>query len=71
MKNYEARPLRMFFERVQHRRGKKIAIVALARKLLTIAYGVLSPKTSAIKLLFPKKVLEMLLNSVYYKFAKQ
>lgn len=45
MKNYEARPLRMFFERVQHRRGKKIAIVALARKLLTIAYGVLSSKT--------------------------
>jgi transposase len=45
MKSYEARPLKMFFERVRHRRGKKIAIVALARKLLTIAYGVLSSKT--------------------------
>ena len=41
MKSYEAQPLRMFFERVKQRRGKKIAIVALARKLLTIAYGVL------------------------------
>lgn len=41
MKSYEARPLRLFFERIRQRRGKKIAIVALARKLLTIAYGVL------------------------------
>jgi transposase len=41
MKSYEARPLRQFFERVMKKRGKKIAIVALARKLLTIAYGVL------------------------------
>jgi transposase len=45
MKSYEARPLRMFFERIKQRRGKKIAIVALARKLLTIAYGVLRTKT--------------------------
>jgi transposase len=45
MKSYEARPLRMFFERVRQRRGKKIAIVALARKLLTIAYGVLRTQT--------------------------
>jgi len=45
MKSYEARPLRMFFERVRQRRGKKIAIVALARKLLTIAYGVLRTET--------------------------
>jgi transposase len=41
MKSYEAKPLRMFFERIRQRRGKKIAIVALARKLLTVAYGVL------------------------------
>jgi transposase len=45
MKSYEARPLRMFFERVRQRRGRKIAIVALARKLLTIAYGVLRTQT--------------------------
>lgn len=36
-----ARPLRAFYERVMRRRGKKIAIVAVARKLLTTAYGVL------------------------------
>lgn len=41
MKSFESRPLREFFERLVKRRGKKIAIVALARKLLTIAYGVL------------------------------
>lgn len=41
MKSYGARPLREFFERIRRRRGKKIAVVALARKLLTIAYGVL------------------------------
>lgn len=45
MKSYEARPLRLFFERVRHRRGKKIAVVALARKLLTIAYKVLRTQT--------------------------
>jgi transposase len=45
MKSYEARPLRLFFERIRQRRGKKIAIVALARKLLTIAYGVLKTQT--------------------------
>jgi transposase len=45
MKSYEARPLKDFFERVRQRRGKKIAIVALARKLLTIAYGVLRTQT--------------------------
>lgn len=44
MKSYEARPLREFFERIKRRRGKKIAVVALARKLLTIAYGVLMTK---------------------------
>jgi transposase len=41
MKSYDSRPLRDFFERVMKKRGKKIAVVALARKLLTIAYGVL------------------------------
>jgi transposase len=45
MKRYEARPLKEFFERIQKRRGKKIAVVALARKLLTIAYGVLKAGT--------------------------
>ena len=44
MKSYEAKPLRAFFERIKKRRGKKIAIVALARKLLTVVYGVLSTK---------------------------
>jgi transposase len=52
MKSYEARPLRIFFERIRQRRGKKIAIVALARKLLTTAYGVL--KTQA---MYDPKVL--------------
>jgi len=44
MRSYGARPLREFFERIMKRRGKKIAIVAVARKLLTIAYGVLKSK---------------------------
>lgn len=46
MKSYEARPLKEFFERIKKRRGKKIAVVALARKLLTIVYGVLKSKTA-------------------------
>jgi transposase len=46
MRSYGARPLREFFERIRKRRGKKIAIVAVARKLLTIAYGVLKSKTA-------------------------
>lgn len=41
MRSAGARPLRGFFERIERKRGKKIAIVALARKLLTTAYGVL------------------------------
>ncbi len=45
MKNYASRPLREFFERIKKRRGKKIAVVALARKLLTVAYGVLRTKS--------------------------
>lgn len=40
-KSAGARPLKEFYERIEKRRGKKRAIVALARKLLTIAYGVL------------------------------
>lgn len=44
MKRLEAKPLRAFFERIKKRRGKKIAIVALARKLLTVVYGVLNRK---------------------------
>jgi transposase len=41
MKSAAAIPIKMFYERVMKKRGKKIAIVAVARKLLTIAYGVL------------------------------
>ena len=46
MKSYEAGPLKEFYERIKKRRGKKIAIVALSRKLLTIAYGVLKTKSA-------------------------
>jgi len=38
---HDAAPIREFFERIEKRRGKKRAVVATARKLLTIAYGVL------------------------------
>lgn len=41
MKSPAAKPLRDFYERVMRKRSKKIAVVALARKLLTTAYGVL------------------------------
>lgn len=41
MKSASARPLKQFYIRVMKKRGKKIAVVALARKLMTIAYGVL------------------------------
>jgi transposase len=41
MKSQGAKPLQQFYTRVCHRRGKKIAVVAVARKLLTTAYGVL------------------------------
>ena len=46
MKIYQARPLKDIFERIKQRRGKKIAVVVLASKLLTIAYGVLKNKTA-------------------------
>jgi transposase len=45
MKTAGSRPLREFFARVEKARGKKRALVALARKLLTIAYGVLRSKS--------------------------
>lgn len=41
MKSHGAKPLQQFYARIAQRRGKKIAVVALARKLLTTAYGVL------------------------------
>jgi transposase len=41
MVRHDAAPIREFFERIEKRRGKKRAVVATARKLLTIAYGVL------------------------------
>lgn len=44
-KTLGAKPLREFYERIEKRRGKKIAVVALARKLLTTSYGVLKGKT--------------------------
>jgi transposase len=39
------RPLRTWFNRVARRRGKKTAVVALARRLLVIAYHLLSEET--------------------------
>jgi transposase len=41
-----ARPLQQWCERVAKRRGKKTAIVALARKLLTIAFHLLREQTT-------------------------
>ncbi len=40
-KNHAAKPLYDFFKRIEKKRNKKIAVVALARKLLTTTYGVL------------------------------
>jgi len=40
-KNPDSKPLRDFFERISKKRGKKKAMVALARKLIVVAYGVL------------------------------
>jgi transposase len=40
------RPLRIWFNRVAHRRGKKTATVALARRLLVIAYHLLRDGTA-------------------------
>lgn len=41
MKSQGAKPLHQFYARIAKRRGKKIALVALARNLVTTAYGVL------------------------------
>jgi len=46
MKSYSAAPLKAFHQRVMRKRGKKIAVVAVARKLLTIAYGVLKHRVA-------------------------
>jgi transposase len=45
-KSPATRPLRTWFNRVARRRGKKTATVALARRLLVIAYHVLRDKTT-------------------------
>lgn len=45
MKTLGSKPLREFYQRIEKRRGKKIAVVALARKLLTTSYGVLKSGT--------------------------
>ena len=42
-KSYKACPLKIFFEQILQRRGKKTAVVSLARKLRTIAYN--EPRT--------------------------
>jgi len=41
----ETQPLRTWFNRIAKRRGKKTALVALARKLLVIAYHLLKAET--------------------------
>lgn len=41
----ETQPLRSWFHRVANRRGKKTAVVALARRLLVIAYHLLREET--------------------------
>jgi transposase len=46
VKDGRARPLQRWCERVAHRRGKKTALVALARKLLTIAFHLLRDRTT-------------------------
>ena len=46
VKGAEARPLQQWCERIAKRRGKKTALVALARKLLTIAYHLLREHTT-------------------------
>ena len=43
LRSYESRPLRDFFNRIEKRRGKKKALVALARKILTDRHVFLVP----------------------------
>jgi hypothetical protein len=38
MKNHGTKPLQQFYAQIARRQGKKIAVVALARKLLATAY---------------------------------
>lgn len=45
-KSAGGKPLREFYGRIERRRGKKVAVVALARKLLTTTYGVLRTRTA-------------------------
>jgi transposase len=45
MKNPAAAPIVEFYDRLMKKSGKKIAVVAVARKLLTIAYGILRSGT--------------------------
>src|SRR5262249_61223771 len=46
MKAAAARPLQLWGERIARRRGRKTAVVALARKLLTIAFHLLREGTT-------------------------
>jgi transposase len=46
VKDAAAHPLQVWCERVARRRGKKTALVALARKLLTIAFHLLQKRTT-------------------------
>jgi transposase len=46
VKDPAARPLQRWGERLSRRRGKKTALVALARKLLTIAFHLLREHTT-------------------------
>jgi hypothetical protein len=39
MKSHGTKPLQQFYSGIARRRGKKIAVMALARKLLITAYG--------------------------------
>ena len=46
MKSVAAAPIKEFYQRIMKRRGKKIAIVAVARKLLVTAYAVMKHRTA-------------------------
>ena len=45
MQSPGAKPLRDFYDRIKAKPDKKIATIALCRKLLTIAYGILKTRT--------------------------
>jgi hypothetical protein len=44
-RHLDTQPLRSWFNRLANRRGKKTAVVALARRLLLIAYHLLREET--------------------------